>query len=141
MTSSRDKANHQRAALALSFEPDDDGYLYYHWRWSRGIPVTAEEREAYLAIPVLGSRRAWRKSISGRPTAPHRAFRPVQQKLLARMPISMIVVALLVGIALAGSGLVELQTLSGLARAMIGLMAIVFATQIILAKYKQARGR
>lgn len=141
MTSSHGKADHQRATLALSFEPDGDGYLYYHWRWSRGIPVTADEREAYLAIPVLGSRRAWKKSISGRPTAPHRAFRPVQQKLLAGMPISMIVVALLIGIPLAGSGLAELQTLSGLARAMMGLMAVVFAAQIIFAKYKEARAR
>lgn len=137
----REKSDAQRAMLALSFEQVGDGYLYYHWRWSRGIPVTADEREAYLAIPVVGSRRTWRKSIAGRSTMPSRAFRPVQQKLLAAFPVSMIVMALLFGVPLATSGLLELQTLGGLARALGGLFAIIFAMQIMFAKYIERRSR
>ncbi|WCM27425.1 hypothetical protein NDN01_00345 [Sphingomonas sp. QA11] len=130
----RDKSEQQRSILALSFEPINQGYLYYHWRWSRGIPVSAEERDAYLAIPALGSRRAWRRSIAGRPTSPPRSFRPAQQKLLASMPISMALIAFLFGVPLALSGLVELQTISGLVRAVGGLLAVVFGAQIIYAK-------
>lgn len=93
----RKKSDEQRAILALSFDPSEKGYLYYHWRWSHGVPVTVEEREAYLSIPALRSRRAWRKSIAGRPTSPPRPFQPVQRKLLATMPISMVVMTLLIG--------------------------------------------
>ena len=139
MTKERDRSNNQRAILALSFEPTESGYLYYHWRWSRGIPVTAEEREAYLAIPVLGSRRAWRMAIAGRATAPTRAFKPVQRELLAALPMSMVFFALLIGIPLSLSGLAELQTLGGLARAMGGLLAVAFGAQIAFAKFRKAQ--
>ena len=125
--------------LALSFEPADTGYIYYHWRWSRGIPVTAEERETYLSIPALGSRRAWRAAIAGRPSVPARAFQPVQRKLLAELPTSMVVMALLLGVPLAVSGLAELQTISGLARSLGGLLAVVFGLQIAFAKYARRR--
>lgn len=135
----RKKSDEQRAILALSFDPSEKGYLYYHWRWSRGVPVTVEEREAYLSIPALGSRRAWRKSIAGRPTSPPRPFQPVQRKLLATMPISMVVMTLLIGLPLALSGLAELQTIGGLARAVGGLLAVVFGAQIIFAKFLESR--
>lgn len=97
----------QREVLALSFEPADGGYVYYHYRWSAGVPVTAEEREAYLRIPALGSRRAWRKSLSGRQSLPPRPYKPVQRKLLASMPVSMAVVALLFGVFGVLSGFAE----------------------------------
>lgn len=135
----RDEADKQRTILALSFEPAENGYLYYHWRWSRGVPVTAEERDEYLSIPALGSRRAWRKSIAGRPTSPPRSFQPAQRKLLAAMPISVVVMALLIGVPLALSGLAELQTMGGLARVVGGLLAVVFGAQIIFAKFSKAR--
>jgi len=125
--------------LALSFEPADTGYIYYHWRWSRGIPVTAEEREAYLSIPALGSRRAWRAAVAGRPSVPARASRPVQRKLLAEIPTSMVVMALLLGVPFAVSGLAELQTTGGLARSLGGLLAVVFGFQIAFAKYARRR--
>ncbi len=127
--------------LALSFESADTGYIYYHWRWSRGIPVTAEERERYLSIPALGSRRAWRAAIAGRPSVPARVFQPVRRKLLAELPTRMVVMALLLGIPLAVSGLAELQTIGGLARSLCGLLAVVFGLQIAFAKYAKRRER
>ena len=134
MLAKRDHTNQQRAILALSFEPTANGYLYYHWRWSRGIPVTPEEREAYLSIPVLGSRRNWRKAIADRSTAPSRAFRPVERKLLASMPNSMVVMALVIGIPLTLSGLTELQSIGGAACVVSGGLAVVFGVQIVFAK-------
>jgi hypothetical protein len=138
----RKKSDEQRAILALRFDPFEKGYLYYLWRWSRGVPVTVEEREArsekreaYLSIPALRSRRAWRKSIAGRPISPPRPFQPVQRKLLATMPISMVVMTLFIGLPLALSGLAELQTIGGLACAVGGLLAVVFKAQIIFAKF------
>lgn len=50
----RDDSDKQRAILALSFEPAENGYLYYHWRWSRGVPVTAEERDSVSLDPSAG---------------------------------------------------------------------------------------
>jgi hypothetical protein len=93
----------QRDLLALSFEESEQGYIYYHNRWSRGVPVSAEEREAYLRIPALGSRKAWRKSLKGRQTLPPRAFNPVMMKLLAAMPRRMA----FLGVAFGFAGLVQ----------------------------------
>ena len=100
----------QREILALSFEPNGDGYIYYRNRWSRGIPVTAAEREAYLRIPAFGSRRAWRASITGRETLPPRAYGPTGRKLWAAMPWRMAVFGILFGIVFLIGGVAGLQT-------------------------------
>jgi hypothetical protein len=139
MISARGHSKHKRDILALSFEPTEDGFLYYHRRWSRGVPVSAEEREAYLSIPALGSRRGWRKAIAGRPTAAPRAFRPVQRKLLASLPIGMSAMSVLIGLLIALSGLAALQTFGGLARAVGGLLFVIFGAQIAFAKFMEAR--
>jgi|GEM_PF-3727643 len=76
----------QRRILALSFELGPDGNVYYRNAWSRGIPVSEAEREAYLSIPALGSRRLWLNAIAGRPSVPRRAYWPTAFKLLAAMP-------------------------------------------------------
>lgn len=87
----------QREMLALSFEPTDGGFIYYHYRWSRGVPVTPEEREEYLDIPVFRSRRGWRKALTGRETVQPRAYLPVAWKLMNNMPLSMALYALILG--------------------------------------------
>ncbi|MDB5707895.1 MAG: hypothetical protein JWN66_5011 [Sphingomonas bacterium] len=125
--------------LALSFEPAESGYIYYHWRWSRGIPVTAEERDAYLRIPALGSRQAWRKGIANRATLPPRAYQPTYRKLLAALPASTVIFGLLVGLPLAASGMAELWSISGAACLIGGLALIGFAGQIAFAKAAEAR--
>ncbi|QNA82632.1 hypothetical protein G4G27_00380 [Sphingomonas sp. So64.6b] len=128
-----------RAILALSFEPSADGYFYYYWRWSRGIPVTAEEREAYLKIPSLGSRRAWRKGIANRSTVPPRAFGPTHQKLLVAMPVSMAVLGLLGGLIFALSGASDILSIGGVASLIAGVALIWFGCWIILAKIRHTR--
>lgn len=97
----------QREILALSFEQTEGSYIYYHNRWSPGIPVTGEEREEYLRISVFGSRRAWRKSIKGRETLPPRAYWPLARKLLRAMPLQMAVLSLIFGLSFMLAGLNE----------------------------------
>jgi hypothetical protein len=139
MMSARGHSEQQRDILALSFELAENGYLYYQSRWSRGVPVTAEEREAYLSIPALGSRRGWRKAIAGRPTGPPRAFRPVYRRLLASLPKRMIFAAVLIGFPIALIGLADLRTLGGLALAVGGLLFVTFGAQIAFAKFMEGR--
>lgn len=94
----------QRRILAQSFEQGADGYIYYRNAWSRGVPVTEAEREAYLAIPAIGSRKAWLKSISGRPTVPKRAYWPTLLRLFAAMPVRSGVMFSVSAVSLAISG-------------------------------------
>jgi hypothetical protein len=91
-------ADRKHATLALSFEPNGDGYLYYRDRWARGIPVTSAERDAYLHAPVLASRRAWHDSIDGRETLPPRPYGPVRRKLKAAMPLRVAVFDIVFGL-------------------------------------------
>ncbi|MES2056085.1 MAG: hypothetical protein V4564_09115 [Pseudomonadota bacterium] len=128
-----------RAILALSFEPSADGFFYYCWRWSRGIPVTMEEREAYLKIPAWGSRRAWRKGIANRSTVPPRPFGPTHQKLLVAIPVSAIVVVLLSGLIFSLSGASDISSIGGVASLIAGLVLIWFGCRVILAKIRHAR--
>lgn len=64
----------QRRLLEAAFEPDEDGFLFYRDRWSAGIPVTPAEREEYLNIPALGSRRDFYQKIKGRPARGRRDY-------------------------------------------------------------------
>ena len=123
----------QRAMLALSFEPSGDGHVYYHRRWSRGIPGSAEEREDYLRIPALGSRRAWRNSIAGRPTVPPRAHGPVQRKIFETMPWHIGPLMLLVGMATLIQGL-NATGLLGRANLLFGIFCLFGALRFFRAR-------
>ncbi len=77
----------ERAFLDSSFEPHGDGYAFYRHHWARGIPVTAEEREAYLRPPLDGSRRDFHEAIRGRAAVlPRRSWLRSQQATLAAIP-------------------------------------------------------
>jgi hypothetical protein len=76
-----------RRLLETSFEPYGSGYLFYRNRWSRGVPVSAEEREEYLAIPVFGSRRAFYKRIEARqPLFGPRDYDSAAQRMASALP-------------------------------------------------------
>ena len=65
-----------RKLLETAFEPQGAGFVYYRNRWSPGIPVSAEEREAYVSRWYLGSTAAFHKRIAGRaPVTPARGGR------------------------------------------------------------------
>lgn len=124
----------QRAILSLSFEPAGDGFIYYHKAWSRGIPVTVHEREAYLGIPALGSRRAWRHSIANRQTVAPRPYLPMLHKLLAVMPIQMALVSALFGAASIVSGLSAGDSMLGLGYFVGGIVLAVFGVSSLIAR-------
>lgn len=76
-----------RSLLASSFEPNGDGYAFYRHHLARGIPVTAEEREAYLRPPFGGSRRDFYEALRGRPASlPRRSWWRSQRSTLAAIP-------------------------------------------------------
>jgi hypothetical protein len=127
----------QRDILSLSFEPTEDGYVYYHNRWSRGIPVTKEERNEYLNIPVLGSRRAWCKSLEGRETLPSRAYKPVARKLYSAMPLSMGAFVLILGLLLLLSGLNESNVVLAIIYVAGGSGMLVFGGFIIVQRLRR----
>jgi hypothetical protein len=77
----------ERHFLDSSFEPHGDGFAFYRHHFARGIPVSAEEREAYLRPPIGGSRRAFHESIRGREASlPRRSWRRSQRLTLAGIP-------------------------------------------------------
>ena len=122
--------------LALSFEPTEDGFLYYHYRWSRGIPVTPEEREAYLNIPAFGSRSAWRKSLAERATTPPRAYGPVLRKQLRTMPLSMAIFGLVFGVIGLVLGFNEPNMAIAIMYGVAGCAMLFFGGSIVAARFQ-----
>jgi hypothetical protein len=95
----------ERHFLDSSFEPSGDGYAYYRHHLARGIPVTAEEREACLRPPLDGSRREFHEAIRGRPASlPRRSWRRSQQATLAAIPAGFGLGLVLVGASLVWRG-------------------------------------
>ncbi len=128
-----------REFLALSFEAVEEGYVYYQHRWSRGIPVTAEERDAYLAIPVWKSRRSWMQGIAGRDTVPPRAHKPLRNKMLSMMPLSTAISSAVIGGVFVVRGGFHFETIGAIAQTVGGLIAIAFALRVFFAKWIVAR--
>ena len=56
---------------STAFERVDGGFVYYANAWSKGIPVSAAARQAY----IFGSRSEWFEAILGREaTEPRRPY-------------------------------------------------------------------
>ena len=92
----------QRLLLETSFEPHGTGFLFYRHRWAKGVPVSAAERDEYLAIPVLGSRRAFYRKIKDRaPVKGEREYRRAAARMASALPQGMAV-----GILLLSGGLI-----------------------------------
>lgn len=127
----------QRDMLALSFEPNEHGFLYYHYRWSRGVQVTVQERDDYLNIPVFGSRRAWRRSLKGRQTFAPRAYGPVLWKLLPKMPLSILFCSVILGLAVLASSYKEPITALAIIYAATGGAMLLFGVLIVIARVRK----
>lgn len=125
-----------REMLELSFERTESGFVYYHYRWSRGIPVTAEEREEYLNIPVFGSRRAWRRALSEREATPPRAYAPVARKLLRTMPFRMAVFGLIFGVVGLVLGFDEPNIALATVYVAVGFALLFFGGSIVAARFR-----
>jgi hypothetical protein len=82
------------AILSTAFEPHGDGFLFYRNRWSLGVPVSAEERDAYLAMVGLLERWRWIREVVKRPaTVPRRNTEEASRRLRAAIPRRFIVSA------------------------------------------------
>ena len=68
---------------SIKFDRVADGFVYYECAWSKGIPVSAAAREAY----ILGLRGEWFDAILGREaTAPRRPYwRTMKRMLIASL--------------------------------------------------------
>jgi hypothetical protein len=131
----------KRALLELSFERDGDGYLFYSNRWARGVPVTAQEREAYLAAPTLAANRAFHRSLRGRSaTAPARKPGQVQKRTFASLPLRWGLTAALLGSILLLCGIGPELSAPRVALMIGGLGMAAFGVRIIAARLG-ARGR
>lgn len=89
MPSFRYTRGEERAFLDSDFEPDGAGFLFYRTHWSRGIPVSAAERQAYLARSFGDERRHFEEMIRGRAaTGPRRPYWRSYGRMLAAFPAS-----------------------------------------------------
>lgn len=89
MPSFRYTRGEERAFLDSSFEPDGDGFLFYRTHWSRGIPVSPAEREAYLARAFGDDRYHFEEMIRGRAaTGRRRPYWLSYGRMLAAFPAS-----------------------------------------------------
>ncbi len=71
-------ANHPHIG-STAFERVDDGFVYYAWAWSKGIPASAAAREAY----IFGPRGEWFEAINDREAiAPRRPYWPTLRRIL-----------------------------------------------------------
>ena len=72
---------------SVAFEPFGDGFVYYRNRWSRGVPVSADERERFLSSNPFSAYRLGREWARQRtPVAPPR--RGASGKIMDAMPTS-----------------------------------------------------
>jgi hypothetical protein len=74
-----------RAFFDSAFEPHGGEFLYFGNRWARGVVVTAAEREAYLALPLL-SKFIWSRRIRRRPRLHKRRSARATERMLAALP-------------------------------------------------------
>lgn len=89
MPSFRYTRGEERALLDSSFEPYGEGFLFYRTHWSRGIPVSAAEREAYLARAFGDDRYHFEEMIRGRAASgPRRPYWLSYSRMLAAFPAS-----------------------------------------------------
>jgi hypothetical protein len=69
----------QKKVLAAAFDRDGEAWVWYANAWSRGVVVSAAERDIYLAYKPI----AFRKAIAGRPaTRPRRPYWPTLNRIL-----------------------------------------------------------
>jgi hypothetical protein len=126
-----------RALYEASFEPHGNGYVFYRNAWSRGIAVTAEEREASLQPPFWRSRMTLQRKIRGRPSAaPRRSWLTAQRRMILALPASF-GLAMLAGAVAAilhaqnyeSAALRWMQTGLGLALALYGAMLLTIRSR------------
>lgn len=133
----------ERAFLDSGFEADGDDFLFYRSHWSRGIPVSAAEREAYLAGTIDDERSHFEEMIRGRAaTGPRRPYWRSYARMLGAVPASFGAAFLAFGALFLVRGFAadDPPALTGLWLVAGGLSA-GFGAQIVLARLFRAKMR
>ncbi len=74
--------NRQSPILTTAFEKLDGQWVWYANAWSRGVIVSAKERDVYLAFKPV----AFRQAIKGRAASvPRRPYWPTLMRILVAM--------------------------------------------------------
>lgn len=74
----------RRTVMETAFEPFEGGWVYYRSSWSKGVPVTAEERELFVADWTPDKSAEFHRRIAGRsPVKPARGLKPLAAILRA----------------------------------------------------------
>ena len=74
----------RRRMFETAFEQFEGGWVYYRSSWSRGVPVTAEERELFVADWTPEKSAEFHRRIAGRqPVTPARGLRPFAEIMRA----------------------------------------------------------
>ena len=77
-------SDRQSELLAAAFEKLDGQWVWYANAWARGVVVSAEEREIYLAFRPI----AFRQAIRGRPASkPRRPYWPTLKRILTAIAV------------------------------------------------------
>ena len=85
----------ETAILEIAFEPHGEEYLFYQYRYSSGIAVTADERDDFLHAGFW-ARRRWVSNVKRRsPAAPPRDSKDAIKRLRAAMPRRFIVISVI----------------------------------------------
>jgi len=80
----------RRRVMETAFEPFEGGWLYYRSSWSRGVPVTAEERELFVADWTPEKSAEFHRRIAGRrPVTPARGLRPIGD-IVRALPVGVV---------------------------------------------------
>ena len=75
----RRMSEHLGHILSTAFERHDGYWVWYSNAWSRGVVVSPDERDLYLAYRTY----AFRKAVRGRPaTYPARRYWPTVRRIL-----------------------------------------------------------
>ena len=68
----------RRKVFETAFEQFEGGWVYYRSSWSKGVPVTAEERELFVDDWTPEKSAEFHRLIAGRrPVTPARGLRPL----------------------------------------------------------------
>jgi hypothetical protein len=122
----------QRRLLETSFEPHGAEFLFYRHRWSSGISVSAAEREEFLAIPPLRSRRGFYRKVKDRaPAAGRRDHGAARRKLADAFPKSMGAGLLLLGCSLLIRGFFAQAPFQSWMSLLAGCTAVLLGSWIV----------
>lgn len=131
----------QRRLLALSFEPDGDQFVFFRNRWTSGVAVTAEEREAYLSAGLFG-RHEFLRTFRGRTAArpPRKTDGGLRWQMLRSFPAFMIVAYLVGGLLLLSLAADQRAWLWQGLLILAGLLSLGTSVAIVVAKLRRGLG-